>query len=50
MNDKYLPAPNRGGADSLSNNFGFTFPFPTDYSLRKDFTQRVDYQLSAITV
>jgi hypothetical protein len=47
VNDKYLPAPNRGGADSLSNNFGFTFPFPTDYSLRKDFTQRVDYQLSA---
>ena len=47
VNDKYLPAPNRGGPDSLSNNFGFTFPFPTDYSLRKDFTQRVDYQLSA---
>jgi hypothetical protein len=47
VNDTYLPAPNRGGADSLSNNFGFTFPFPTDYSLRKDFTQRVDYQLSA---
>jgi len=41
VNDKYLPAPNRSG---LANNFGFTFPFPTDYSLRKDYTQRVDYQ------
>ena len=46
VNDKYLPAPNRGG-DSLSNNFGFTFPFPTDYSLRKDFTQRIDYQINS---
>src|SRR5215831_4658379 len=43
VNDKYLPAPNRPG---LANNFGFTFPFPTDYSLRKDYTQRVDYQPS----
>ena len=47
VNDKYLPAPNRGAADTLSNNFGFTFPFPTDYSLRKDFTQRVDFQISS---
>jgi hypothetical protein len=46
-NQNYLPAPNRGSPDSLSNNYGFTFPFPTDYSLRKDFTQRIDYQLSA---
>ncbi len=42
----YLPAPNRGGPDSLANNFNFTFPFPTDYSLRKDFTQRIDHQLT----
>ena len=41
VNEKYLPPPNRPG---LANNFGFTFPFPTDYSLRKDFTQRVDWQ------
>ena len=33
----------RTGPD-FANNFGFTFPFPTDYSLRKDYTQRVDYQ------
>ncbi len=45
--DKYLPAPNRGGPNALSNNFGFTFPFPDDYSLRKDFTQRLDFQISS---
>lgn len=47
VNDKYLPAPNRGGADALANNYGFTFPFPTDYALRKDFTQRIDYQVTS---
>jgi hypothetical protein len=46
VNEKYLPSPNRGGADALANNYGFTFPFPTDYALRKDFTQRIDYQIS----
>ena len=46
VNQGYLPAPNRGGADALASNFGFTFPFPQDYHLRKDFTQRVDYQVS----
>lgn len=47
VNEKYLPAPNRGGADALSNNYSFTFPFPTDYHLRKDFTQRIDYQINS---
>src|SRR5215467_3893002 len=46
VNQGYLPAPNRG-ADALASNFGFTFPFPQDYHLRKDFTQRVDYQVSS---
>ncbi|HET8550205.1 MAG TPA: carboxypeptidase regulatory-like domain-containing protein [Bryobacteraceae bacterium] len=46
VNEKYLPAPNRGGADALSNNYGFTFPFPTDYSLREDFTQRFDHHFT----
>jgi len=46
VNQHYLPAPNRGGADALASNFGFTFPFPQDYHLRKDFTQRVDYQVT----
>ncbi|MCC6588236.1 MAG: TonB-dependent receptor [Bryobacterales bacterium] len=46
VNGKYLPAPNRGGPDQLSNNYEFFFPFPTDYSLRQDFTQRVDHNFS----
>ncbi|MPY88801.1 MAG: hypothetical protein GEU99_12835 [Luteitalea sp.] len=46
VNDRYLPAPNRGASDDLSSNFGFTFPFPTDYSLRQDFTQRIDHKIS----
>jgi hypothetical protein len=46
VNQNYLPAPNRGGANALANNYGFTFPFPDDYSLRKDFTQRIDHQLT----
>ncbi|HJY06133.1 MAG TPA: TonB-dependent receptor, partial [Bryobacteraceae bacterium] len=29
-----------------ANNYGFMFPFPDDYSLRKDFTQRIDHQLT----
>jgi Carboxypeptidase regulatory-like domain/TonB dependent receptor len=47
VNDGYLPAPNRGGPDALANNYAFTFPFPIDYSLRKDFTQRIDHQLTS---
>jgi hypothetical protein len=47
VNEKYLPAPNRGGPNDTANNYGFTFPFPTDYSLRKDFTQRVDFNLTS---
>ncbi|HZT30224.1 MAG TPA: TonB-dependent receptor [Bryobacteraceae bacterium] len=44
VNQNYLPAPNRPG---LASNYGFTFPFPQDYHLRKDFTQRIDYQISS---
>lgn len=44
VNDKYLPAPNRPG---LANNYSFVFPFPTDYALREDFTQRIDHHLTS---
>ena len=47
VNENYLPAPNRGGPDALSNNFDFIFPFPTDYALRQDFTQRFDHHISS---
>ncbi|MEK7751223.1 MAG: hypothetical protein AAB654_04855, partial [Acidobacteriota bacterium] len=45
--DKYLPPPNRGGPDDQSNNHSFVFPFPYDYSLRRDTTQRIDHHLSS---
>jgi hypothetical protein len=47
VNQNYLPAPNLGGSGALANNYGFTFPFPQDYHLRKDFTQRLDYQVTS---
>ncbi len=46
VNELYLPAPNYGAPGALGSNYGFTFPFPTDYALRKDFTQRVDHQIT----
>ncbi|HYM09238.1 MAG TPA: carboxypeptidase-like regulatory domain-containing protein, partial [Bryobacterales bacterium] len=47
VNQNYLPAPNRGGPNALASNYGFVFPYPQDYSLRKDYTQRVDHQLTS---
>jgi outer membrane receptor protein involved in Fe transport len=47
VNQSYLPAPNIGGPNQLSNNYGFTFPFANDYTLRKDFTQRIDHQITS---
>jgi len=47
VNQYYLPAPNRGGPNALGSNYAFTFPFPQDYHLRKDFTQRIDHQLTS---
>ncbi|MBI3679492.1 MAG: TonB-dependent receptor [Acidobacteria bacterium] len=47
VNERYLPASNRGGPDALASNYAFTFPFPTDYALRADFTQRLDHMLTS---
>jgi hypothetical protein len=44
--DKYLPGPNRSGPGALSNNYSFIHPFPYDYVLRRDTTQRIDHQLT----
>ncbi len=46
VNKSYLPAPNLGGPNALTSNYGYLFPFPADYSLRRDFTQRIDHQLT----
>jgi hypothetical protein len=45
--DKYLPAPNRLGPNELSNNYSFIHPFPYDYVLRRDTTQRIDHHFSS---
>jgi hypothetical protein len=47
VNDKYLPGPNVGGSEDLANNFGFTFPYPSDLYTRADATARVDHHFSA---
>jgi len=44
---KYLPAPNRLGPNDLSNNYAFIFPFPYDYALRRDTTQRIDHHITS---
>jgi hypothetical protein len=43
----YLPAANRGGPNDLANNYSFIHPFPYDYVLRRDTTQRLDHQLTS---
>jgi len=47
VNEAYLPAPNRGGPDSLANNFGFTFKYSTDADVRIDSAVRIDHYLSS---
>ena len=47
VNNAYLPAPNLGGPNTLVNNYGYTFPWPTDLHIREDFTVRVDHYLTA---
>jgi hypothetical protein len=45
--DKYLPAPNLGGAGQLNNNYGFVFPYPTDLFVFKAYEYRADYRINS---
>lgn len=46
VQDLYIPEPNLGGADALTNNHGYRFPYPDDY-YRADYpTFRVDHNLA----
>jgi hypothetical protein len=45
--DKYLPAPNRLGPNDQSNNYSFIHPYPYDYILRRDTTQRIDHHFTS---
>jgi len=47
VNTKYLPAPNVGGPNTLVNNYGYSFPWPTDLHIRDDTTVRVDHYLTS---
>ena len=42
----YLPSPNLGAANSLANNFGFTWPYPDDQFHADVLTTRVDHRFS----
>jgi hypothetical protein len=43
---KYLPAPNRLGPNDQLNKYSFIHPFPYDYVLRRDTTQRIDHHFT----
>ena len=44
--DNYMPEPNLGAADSLTNNFGFAFPWPSDKFQTDMVSVRVDHYLT----
>jgi len=46
VQEKYLPAPNLGGPNSLSSNYGFVWPYPGDLWHGSDFMVRIDHQFS----
>ncbi len=43
----YIPNPNRGIANSTFQNYGFTWPYPTDLYKWDGFTPRIDYVISS---
>jgi hypothetical protein len=45
--DRFFPLPNRGGADALVSNLGWTWPHPDDQYYADVFSVRVDHRLSA---
>jgi carboxypeptidase family protein/TonB-dependent receptor-like protein len=46
IQDKYIPAANQGAADTLANNYGFLFPYPSD-AWHVDYNvERIDHKLS----
>lgn len=46
IQDKYLPAPDLGGTDALSKNYGFLFPHPTDLFRWDSYEGRIDHRFS----
>ncbi|MGH9341952.1 MAG: TonB-dependent receptor domain-containing protein [Acidobacteriota bacterium] len=46
VQELYLPQPNLGGADALTNNLGFDFPYPTDKFKTDILSWRIDHKLT----
>ncbi|MBI3684457.1 MAG: TonB-dependent receptor [Acidobacteria bacterium] len=46
VQQRYLPAPNLGGADTLASNYGFLFPYPTDLYRWDSYDIRIDHKIS----
>ncbi len=46
LQNSYIPQPNQGAPNSLSNNYGFSFPWPTDLFKWDSTTDRIDHRLS----
>ena len=46
VQDQFLPLPNRGGADSLTNNFEWVHPYPSDQFRADVLVVRIDHKLS----
>jgi TonB dependent receptor len=45
--DGYIPAPNLGGPNALSNNYGYLWPWPTDLRSGNWYMGRIDHQFSS---
>jgi hypothetical protein len=45
--DLYIPAPNQGSPNSVFQNYGFLFPYPTDLYKWDSVTARLDYVISS---
>jgi hypothetical protein len=46
VQDQFLPKPNRGGADSLANNFEWVHPYPSDQFRADVLVTRIDHHIS----
>ncbi|MGH9784241.1 MAG: TonB-dependent receptor domain-containing protein, partial [Terriglobia bacterium] len=47
VQEKYMPQPNRGGADSLVNNFDWVHPYPSDQFRADVIVTRIDHHFSS---
>jgi hypothetical protein len=46
LQSKYMPTPNLGSPSSLTNNYGFVWPYPDDQFNADVYTVRIDHKIS----